>query len=320
MRTRFAPNANYWRGVPSYDIEFRYIADSVQALDLYKAGQLDIMGAGASIISQIVASPTLSQDLITFSGSCTFAIFMNNNIPPFTDPKVRQAFAYALDREAWVAKVMAGAGRAALTWIPPGYPGFDAAESRWAYNPADAVAALAASTYGSAGALPPVALTFRTTTNVARWQWLADKWHDVLGVDIILNPVDNPTYKEQLYLLGWCADYPDPQNWLPLWRTGSYYHSRIGYSNPVFDALVDQADAAVDPAARMSLYQQAQTMLVGDLPVAFFYNNTNAYLVRRRVHGVVTTPQDSAWAGQNDPLRITVEPWKKVYLPLVMKP
>ena len=58
VRTRFAPNADYWRGVPSYDIEFRYIADNVQALDLYKAGQLDIMGAGASIISQIMASPT----------------------------------------------------------------------------------------------------------------------------------------------------------------------------------------------------------------------------------------------------------------------
>ena len=176
---------------------------------------------------------------------------------------------------------MAGAGRATLTWIPPGYPRFR--QRRRAAGPTIRLTRLQPSRHqptAPPGALPPVALTFRTTTNVARWQWLADKWHDVLGVDIILNPVNNPTYKEQLYLLGWCADYPGSTELAPLVAHRELLHSRIGYSNPVFDALVDQADAEVDPAARMALYQQAQTMLVGDLPVAFFYNNTNAYLVR----------------------------------------
>ena len=61
-----------------------------------------------------------------------------------------------------------------------------------------------------------------------------------------------------MFILGWCADYPDPQNWLSVyWKTGAF-GERIGYSNPDLDALVDKADVELDPAKRMELYQQAQ--------------------------------------------------------------
>ena len=59
----------------------------------------------------------------------------HNLKPPFTDPKVRQAFAYAIDREAWVRDVLAGGGSPTLTWIPKGFPGYDATETRWGYDP-----------------------------------------------------------------------------------------------------------------------------------------------------------------------------------------
>ena len=81
----------------------------------------------------------------------------------------------------------------------------------------------------------------------------------------------------------------------------------IGYSNPDFDALVDEADTTVDPDVRMELYQQAQDLLVDDSPVVFMRNNVNSYLVKPWVTGVVTTPQDSIWPGAIDPISIDID-------------
>ena len=73
------------------------------------------------------------------------------------------------------------------------------------------------------------------------------------------------------------------------------------------DALLDQADAEPNQATRMALYAQAQQMITTDLPAAYMYNNLNAYLVKPRVQGVKTTPQDSDWAGSRVPLSITLQ-------------
>jgi len=327
-RAYFTPNTHYWRGAATYDVEYHYLTDSAQALAAYRSHQLDVITPSPADMAAIRADPTLSKELLTYSGSCSFAIMFHNLKPPFTDPKVRQAFAYALDRNAWVRDVLGGSGLPTLTWIPPGYPGYDAAENRWAYNPVSATQAISASGYGSIAALPPISLTFSSSArNLARNQWLADQWRAVLGVSLTLNPVDPTTYTEltkdvrtapQTYILGWCADYADPQNWLSVyWRTGAFA-ARIGYSNPALDALMRQADAEPDPLRRAQLYADAQRMLIADCPVAFAWNNINTFLVKSRVKGVVTTPQDK-WPGWHDPLAITVEPWKKVYLPLVLR-
>ena len=155
-----------------------------------------------------------------------------------------------------------------------------------------------------------------TPRNRVRHEWLVAKWKEVLGVDISLNPVESTTYTAltkdvntapQLFILGWCADYPDPQNWLSVyWKTGAF-GERIGYSNPDLDAKLVEADSTVDPVARMPLYAEAQKMLTDGAPVAFMWNNVNSYLVKPWVKGIVQTPQDAGWPGDVAPLSITID-------------
>jgi len=131
-----------------------------------------------------------------------------------------------------------------------------------------------------------------------------------------LNPVESTTYTAltkdittapQIYILGWCADYPDPQNWLSVyWKTGAF-GQRIGYTNPELDALLSQADSTTDPEARMQLYADAQRLLTDGSPVAFFWNNVNTYLVKPWVKGVTKTPMDAGWPGDYGVLNITVD-------------
>jgi len=230
---------------------------------------------------------------------------------------VREAFAMAYDRDGWVKDVLKGLGAPTLTWIPKGFPGYQEGETRWGYDPEAAKQALADSSYGSVEALPPIELTFSDTPrNRTRYEWLAAKWKEVLGVEVTLNPVEPTTYSSLTkdintaplaFILGWCADYPDPQNWLSVyWKTGGF-GERIGYSNPDFDALVNQADTSTDSAKRAELYQQAQDLLVSGAPVAFAWNNVNQYLVKPWVKGVVQTPQDSGWMGEKAPTTITID-------------
>jgi oligopeptide transport system substrate-binding protein len=242
---------------------------------------------------------------------------------PFNDPAVRQAFSYALDREAWVKDVVQGLGYPTLTWIPKGFPGYQEGETRFGYNPEKARQTLADAGYTvENGQLKKGDKTFEVTDtfgdtprNRTRNEWLVAKWKEVLGIDIKLDPVEPTAYTAltkdvntapQMFILRWCADYPDPQNWLSAyWKTGAF-GERIGFSNPEMDKLMNQADAELDPKKRMDLYQQAQDLLVGGGYVAFMWNDVNAYLVKPWVQGVTATAMDADWPGAIVPTSITI--------------
>ena len=319
VRAYFTPNQYYWRGVGKTDIEYSYIIDSAVAFEAYKNNEFDIIASAAEDLAVIDSDPALKADHLVYPGSCTIAVMFHQLKEPFTDQKVREAFAYALDREAWVTDVDGGLSAPTLTWIPKGYPGYKDGETRFGYDPEKALQAIAESSYGSVAALPEVEVTFSDSSrNRTRHEWLVQKWKEVFGADlkISLNPVESTTYTAltkdiatapSVFRLGWCADYPDQQNWLSVyWKTGGF-GQRIGYSNPEFDALVDQADVELDPAKRAELYQQAQEVLVAGAPVAFMYNTINHYMVKPWVKGIKTTPQDSAWPGDIDPINITID-------------
>ena len=317
VRAYFVPNKAYWRGAATYDIEYRYITDGAVSFEAYKNNEFDIVPLGAEDLATVQNDAVLSKEAQIYPGSCTFALMFHQLKEPFTDQKVREAFAYALDRETWVKDVLKGLGSPTLTWIPKGFPGYDAEENRWGFDPEAAKKAIAESSYGSIDKLPEITATFGDTPrNRVRWEWMVAKWKEVLGVDVKLNPVESTTFTgltkdintaPQMFILGWCADYPDPQNWLSVyWKTGAF-GERIGYSNPELDALLAQADSTIDPEGRMKLYADAQRLLTDGAPVAFMWNNVNSYLVKPWVKGILQTPQDSGWVGDNDPLTITID-------------
>jgi oligopeptide transport system substrate-binding protein len=317
VRGYFVPNENYWAGVGKVDIEYSYVTDSAVAFQAYKNDEFDMITLVPEDLATVKADPELSKEALIYPSSCTFGVRFHHLKEPFTDPKVRQAFAMAVDREAVVRDVLKGLGNSTLTWIPEGYPGHKEGETRWGFDPQAARKAIAESSYSSVDNLPKVALTFPDTPrNRVRHEWLVVKWKETLGVDVELNPVEPTTYSvlfkdpgttPQMFVMGWCADYPDPQNWLSVcWHSDSSFAARTAYANPDFDALVNEADATVDPVKRMELYQKAQDLLVDSVPAIFMWNSVNAYLVKPWVKGLDTTPQDE-WPGWINPIGIDMD-------------
>jgi oligopeptide transport system substrate-binding protein len=216
--------------------------------------------------------------------------------------KVRQAFAQALDRDAWVRDVQSGIGAPTQTFIPPGFPGSEKSD-QWAFNAEAAKKSLADAGFADVSKLPPIKLTFGASArNKVRFEWVANQIKQNLGIDAQLDPVDPTAFSAlvkdtattpQLFYLGWCADYPDPQDWLTLvFKTGGSASGRLGWSNKEFDDLVTKADIEPDAAKRADLYSQAQKILITEAPVAFVSNDLNKTLVKPYVKGVKVTPLD----------------------------
>lgn len=222
--------------------------------------------------------------------------------PHSTKKEVRQAFSYAFDRDAWVDDVQGGQGAKTLTFIPPGFPGYEENETRFDFDPQLAKETLAKAGYPNGEGLD-LKLTYSgTPRNKTRFEWIAGQLQANLGVKVTLDPVDptlytsllkDPSTTPQMFYLGWCADYPDPQNFLSLvFQTGGISAGRIGYSNAEFDRLTQEADKELDETKRFALYKQAQDLLIDDQPVTFVSNDGGRVLQQPWITGVNRTPID----------------------------
>ena len=328
VKSVFVPNANFvGAGIPTYTLEFSYITDSAVAFEAYKNGEFDVVASAAEDLPVIDADADLTAQHVKYAGSCTTKIQFslhptwNGQPNPLADPKVREAFAYAYNAEGWVTDVDGGLGSATWSWIPPGYPGYDAASPlKFDVEAAKAALAAASEPFNSAEKLNAMGLKMTyaaSARNQQRHEWLAANYKENLGVDLALDPVEPTTFTAlqkdpDTYPLfsrgGWCADYPDPQNWLSVyWRSDTTFANRFGYNNPAFDELVNKGDVETDPTARMEYYAQAQQILLADIPAAFGYNSLNHYLVKPWVTGFNTTPQDGTYPGDVTPWTITID-------------
>ena len=97
----------------------------------------------------------MSRELVTIPDAGTDYFVFNVNREPFQDPKVREAFAYAFDRETWCRSWLGGTCLMALSMIPPGLPGHIDTDA-FAFDPEKARQALADSSYGGPENLPEI--------------------------------------------------------------------------------------------------------------------------------------------------------------------
>lgn len=298
-------NQHYWQGRPRLDaIEIRFVPETAVALQAYRGDELDAIAPGPGDIPAILADPILSREYHELPGVCTSGFGFNVTRPPFDDARVRAAFALALDRAAFVRDVMSNNGMATLSWIARGSPGYDAEERRFAFDPAAARRQLDAAGYADRASLPPIALAYDSGDPFYRTmsEYVAQQFEQNLGVALNLDPYESatlfhlgadPITTPQMMVRTWCADYPDPQNWLSLyWHSSSNIAHGYGYQNTTVDRLLDAADAATDGGRRAALYAQAQRLVVGDVPVIPVLNNRLAFLIKPYVKGIVLTSQD----------------------------
>lgn len=270
-------------------------------LSLYETDAIDLVGIGGDTLERVEdPNSTLHDELRTVVDMCTDIIGLNNRIPPFDDARVRQAFNYALDKARLVQTFYGGNALVAQGSLPPGMPGYGGLEGEsYPYDPERARQLLAEAGYGDPADLGTLTYTTAGYGDAGPYVTaVITLWQETLGVTIEPVLLDPFTYYDELfggnvgnfYNSGWCADYPDPQNFLDvLYHSGSQQNVG-GFSNAQIDALLEEARVETDVAQRLALYQAAEREIVAAAPVVFVSHGLSAVLVKPRVQNYVLTP------------------------------
>jgi peptide/nickel transport system substrate-binding protein len=259
---------------------FRPIADSTVRLANLRAGTIDVnMNVPTTESENVRKDPKLK--LFTFDGLGYTGITVNvgrnaqGSTPFGIDPRVREAFSLALDRQALVDVVFAGVHAANAQPVPPTSPFFVPSIPQPQRNIARARALLA-----EAGVKTPLTVTL-TVINAPENVQVAEVIQSMVaeaGFDLKLSTMefvssldnaDKGNY--QAYMVGWTGRPDVDGNLRDLLYTGAPTNY-VGWKNPAFDALLDQGRAVGDMAQRLPVYTKVFQMLRDEQPIIYLYS------------------------------------------------
>jgi oligopeptide transport system substrate-binding protein len=280
-------------------VEFRAYESADAAYADVVANNLDFIDVippsaiAGNLFETDLAGRSLSQ---TYLGIQTIAFPMYD--PRYQDVQLRRAISMAIDREAINQQIFAGRKPPADGFVPPNVPGraVNQCGELCTHQPERARQMFEAS-----GFQGPVQLTSNVDSG-GNEEWMRAACVTItnsLGRECQFVPV--PTFAEfltardegsvrEIFRAGWIADYPSIENFLnPLYRTNA--SSNDGqYSNPAVDQLLARADAAPSEDAAHALYQEAERMIVADMPAIPVYFQSAEAGWSERLDNVTVTP------------------------------
>ncbi len=266
-------NPHYWAGPPAI-ASVALVSDlgGKDPIDAFSAGDVDYMPVGGSDAAQLAWDRELGSSLRTTQDLTVTYFGFDTRRAPFSDARVRQAFAQAVDWRRVVALADGALAVPATSMVPPGIPGRPTEDLLPPFDPANARQLLAAAGYTDPATFPTVTLvTGGTGYDLAVQAQLKAN----LGVTIKAELMEDQALFTRVagadppafWAMGWSADYPSPNNFLGILLGTGQGANYGGWSNAAFDAAVDAATAATDPAASAAAYDQAARIVRDQDPV-----------------------------------------------------
>jgi peptide/nickel transport system substrate-binding protein len=234
-------------------------------------------------------------------------VFFNLRNPPLSNKLVRKAIAHAVDRDLLVKLAINGRGKPAVGPIrSDNAPFFNPDVPKYAFDPARARQLLDEAGFKQQGSAPrfSVRLGYEASGEGGALQAAADIMREQLravGIDLKLMPADAASWTDTTskwnfdMALGSFGTGPDPKIAVSRLYLSSNIKNTLGsnvmgYANPEVDDLLGKADREMNPEQRAKLYQQAQMVIVDDLPGLWLWEKTYPIANRK---GVVGLPSGS---------------------------
>jgi oligopeptide transport system substrate-binding protein len=286
-------NPNFFHGQPAIDKVTMYmINEKTTAVAMYEQGNLDFIDESHSI-------PTLDRPRLAKMPGYKVVPQLRGEYygfaverKPFDNPKLRQAFALAIDRSVF-PRILQGRAVPGTSWIPPGMLAHNP-EIGLRFNPTEARRLLSEAGYPDGKGLPPIVLGYNTLDdNKLVAEAVQGMWQKYLNVIVRIENQEWKVYLQKLqndpfvvHRAGWGADYPDPDNFMKLF-TSSSGNNYGRWKNPRYDQLLEQAAEEQDPTKRSRLYDEAQKLLTQtDAAIAPLYWTTEATMLNPKFTGL----------------------------------
>jgi len=210
-----------------------------------------------------------------------------------SDVRVRKALALSINREDICAFLKAGQ-KPATSFCPPGAGGYQPAyqitppETSHSERLAEAKKLLNEAGYKADLSSAPEIQIFYNTSESHRQlaELIQSQWKKNLGLKCTLYNQEWKIYQSTIHdkkydiaRAGWIGDYNDPNTFMDLWLTGAG-NNQTGFSNKRYDELIQLAAKTNNPEKRLAYFQEAENILLTELPVIPLY----FYVSQKMVH------------------------------------
>ncbi len=302
-------NEQYWDSADTQIETVRYLAienpDAV--LKRYRANELDMtQEAPARQLGWIKENIPDEYIVSPYLGAYYYGL--NTLKAPFKDAsKLRLALALSIDRSILTEKLTAGGEVAAYSFVPP-VTGYERQIPAWAEWTQDQRNTEARRLYQESGYGPenPLKLEVLYNTSQGHKQMaiaVASMWKQNLGVQTTLRNQEWKVYLQtranktdtEVYRSGWIGDYNDAYGFLQLLISDNAQND-AGYNNPEYDRLLKLAARETDLTRRAEYMQQAEALMLGDMPVIPIYFYVSKHLIKPHVKGFVPNIMDHTYS------------------------
>lgn len=274
---------------------FQVIPESSSRVAALLSGDVHIISELPTFsVNQVRSNP--NTDVMSVNGTRSFFIAMNNESELFSDKRVRQAVAHAVDKQLIIDRILDGHATAIDGILSPDAFGKNPDLPAYDYNPDKARELLAEAGYpdgievtldvegafrDTAEAVASVMTNAGITTRVSVGEgaMLSQKWRTEGGEK-----------QGDMYMTSWGNGSLDPHGiFVPTHRTNDRGNS-AGYSNERVDDLLDRAAVEVDTEKRAAMYREAEALAAADVPYVYLWVPQDLYGVSTRLSGWSPSP------------------------------
>jgi len=301
-------NPDYWGGTPTWDrIVIKPIGTDASRVAALLNGDVDMIDyVPVADIAALRANEKIAVSSVASNRSIYLALDSNRDVSPFVtaldgqalfpnplrDQRVRLAISMAIDRQALTERIMEGVAIPAEQLLPLGFFGTSPNLAVQPYDLAGAKALLAAAGYGQGFRLTIHGPNDRYPNDTKIVQAVAQMLARLdleVAVETMPRSVYFPASRNfdySLGLWGYSTDTGEVASWINnvlgcFNKAAGRGSANVGrYCNQRLDALLDQALRTVDPAARMTLLQEASEVAIRDLAVIPLYYQVNVWAMR----------------------------------------
>jgi peptide/nickel transport system substrate-binding protein len=292
-------NDDYWgEKAKLARVRFAVVPDATtEALELRK-GSADV-AINASYSPDAVLTLERERNLVIDRGAGTRLAYLAFNLrdPILKDARVRQAIAYALDRQVMIDDLWRGQARSARSILPPQSWAFNGDVTSYDHDPVKANELLDAAGYPQVNGVR-FRITMKTSSdeNTRLMVAVMQQQLRAVGIALDIRSFEFATFFSdvthgafQMYGLRWIGGNEDPDIFSLCFSSSRFPPNganRGYYSNPKVDTLIDEARREVDPNVRKPLYAELQRVLATDLPSINLWYLDNVLVHTRRVRNI----------------------------------
>lgn len=296
-------NPNFWEAenVQLNLVKALIIQDSTTEIALFEDGTIDWTGRPVSIgiPTDALMDVKASGRLQTYTTAATYFYLFNTTRPPFTNKKMRQAFAMAINRRELIESITKNEERVATSLVPPSL-----LQKSSYFKDGDILQAKSLFEEGlkelgmTRETLPVITLSYNTSEAHHKFaQAIQQQWREAFAVEIKLENQEWKVYLSQLQQqnfslarMSWQANYNDAYTFLENFKYREDQVNQTGWEDPEYIELLDRSFTTKDPTERIELFKRAEHILLDAMPLIPIYFSSIAFLAHPKLKSYYISP------------------------------